>query len=146
MISGLSGWPDYHLLFFLKLYLKKCLYLAKNNSEKTTIAEGREDGAGFSLSLSSRFKLLSASGLFTVSFSLDLNPVKSLQNYSMHFFSAVFMCSRSASGLPSKYWKRPSLVPRNSSPFQRNGCGFRCHCSVSVSQPAATETTPSSVR
>ncbi|KAL5783337.1 hypothetical protein ACOSP7_008366 [Xanthoceras sorbifolium] len=54
--------------------------------------------------------------------------------------------SLSAAGLPSKYWKRPGLVRQNTALVGHNGCGFRCHCSVSLSQPAAPETSSSSVK
>ncbi|TXG61977.1 hypothetical protein EZV62_013340 [Acer yangbiense] len=56
------------------------------------------------------------------------------------------LSSKSAAGLPSKYRKSPELVRRSSSPVGRNGCAFRCHCSVSLSQPAAPETSSSSVK
>ncbi|XP_017983541.1 PREDICTED: tryptophan--tRNA ligase, chloroplastic/mitochondrial isoform X1 [Theobroma cacao] len=53
---------------------------------------------------------------------------------------------RSCGGLRSKYLKRPGLVRHNRAINGDNGAGFRCCCSVSLSQPATPETSSSSVK
>ncbi|EOY29789.1 Nucleotidylyl transferase superfamily protein isoform 1 [Theobroma cacao] len=54
--------------------------------------------------------------------------------------------SLSCGGLRSKYLKRPGLVRHNRAINGDNGSGFRCCCSVSLSQPATPETSSSSVK
>ncbi|XP_007012172.2 PREDICTED: tryptophan--tRNA ligase, chloroplastic/mitochondrial isoform X2 [Theobroma cacao] len=54
--------------------------------------------------------------------------------------------SLSCGGLRSKYLKRPGLVRHNRAINGDNGAGFRCCCSVSLSQPATPETSSSSVK
>ncbi|XP_022754606.1 tryptophan--tRNA ligase, chloroplastic/mitochondrial-like isoform X3 [Durio zibethinus] len=52
--------------------------------------------------------------------------------------------SLSCGGLQSKYLKRPGFI--RPAVNGDNGAGFRCCCSVSLSQPAVPETSSSSVR
>ncbi|KAK8505312.1 hypothetical protein V6N11_057641 [Hibiscus sabdariffa] len=54
--------------------------------------------------------------------------------------------SSSCSGLGSKYLKRPGFIRNNRATNGDNGAGFRCCCSVSLSQPAVPDSSSSSVR
>ncbi|XP_021276618.1 tryptophan--tRNA ligase, chloroplastic/mitochondrial isoform X2 [Herrania umbratica] len=54
--------------------------------------------------------------------------------------------SLSCGGLRSKYLKRPGSVCHNRATNGDHGAGFRCCCSVSLSQPATPETSSSSVK
>ncbi|KAK8544671.1 hypothetical protein V6N13_045751 [Hibiscus sabdariffa] len=53
--------------------------------------------------------------------------------------------SSSCSGLGSKYLKRPGFIRNNRATNGDNGAGFRCCCSVSLSQPAVPDSSSSSV-
>ncbi|XWS26361.1 hypothetical protein CRYUN_Cryun26dG0025900 [Craigia yunnanensis] len=64
-----------------------------------------------------------------------------LSNSSPRLSSSVF-----CGGLRSKYLKRPGFIRHNRARNGDNGAGFRCCCSVSLSPPAAPETSSSSVR
>ncbi|XP_031277799.1 tryptophan--tRNA ligase, chloroplastic/mitochondrial isoform X2 [Pistacia vera] len=54
--------------------------------------------------------------------------------------------SLSFGGLGGKNWKIPPPIRQHRSLVRYNGSGFRCNCSVSLSQPAAPEASSSSVR
>ncbi|KAJ0031421.1 hypothetical protein Pint_12871 [Pistacia integerrima] len=54
--------------------------------------------------------------------------------------------SLSFGGLGGKNWKIPPPIRQHRSLVRYNGSGFRCNCSVSLSQPAAPEASTSSVR
>ncbi|XVF48590.1 hypothetical protein PTKIN_Ptkin03bG0202500 [Pterospermum kingtungense] len=64
-----------------------------------------------------------------------------LSNSSPRLSSSLY-----CGGLRSKYLKRPGFIRHNRAMNGDNGAGFRCCCSVSLSQPAAPETSSSSVR
>ncbi|XWS72510.1 hypothetical protein CRYUN_Cryun02cG0046100 [Craigia yunnanensis] len=64
-----------------------------------------------------------------------------LSNSSPHLSSSLY-----CGGLRSKYLKRPRFIRHNRAVNGDNGAGFRCCCSVSLSQPAAPETSSSWVR
>ncbi|CAN6540005.1 unnamed protein product [Malus baccata var. baccata] len=49
-----------------------------------------------------------------------------------------------AGGFRIRQWKAPTSIPQIRLQSARNASGFRCCCSVSLSQPAAPETSPSS--
>ncbi|KAH9799750.1 Tryptophanyl-tRNA synthetase [Citrus sinensis] len=53
---------------------------------------------------------------------------------------------RSRGGLPSKYCKTPGLIRQNRNLATHNGCGFRCYCNVSLSEPTAPVASSSSVK
>ncbi|GMI89330.1 ovule abortion 4 [Hibiscus trionum] len=53
---------------------------------------------------------------------------------------------RSRGGVQSKYLKRPGFIRQNRAINGHNATGFRCCCSVSLSQPVAPEASSSSVR
>ncbi|XP_044472477.1 tryptophan--tRNA ligase, chloroplastic/mitochondrial isoform X2 [Mangifera indica] len=67
-------------------------------------------------------------------------------------FSHCLLVSNSSPRLASslslggKNWKMSPSIRRHRSLIGHSGCGFRCHCSVSLSQTAAPETSSSSVR
>ncbi|GMI89331.1 ovule abortion 4 [Hibiscus trionum] len=54
--------------------------------------------------------------------------------------------SLSRGGVQSKYLKRPGFIRQNRAINGHNATGFRCCCSVSLSQPVAPEASSSSVR
>ncbi|KAL4303801.1 hypothetical protein GQ457_10G002080 [Hibiscus cannabinus] len=54
--------------------------------------------------------------------------------------------SLSCGGLQSKYLKRPGFIRQKRAINGHNATGFRCCCSLSLSQPVAPETSSSSVR
>ncbi|GMJ07649.1 ovule abortion 4 [Hibiscus trionum] len=64
-----------------------------------------------------------------------------LSNSSPRLSSSV-----SCSGLGSKYLTRPGFSRYNRATNGDNGAGFRCCCSVSLSQPAVPDTSSSSIR
>ncbi|KAM1312926.1 hypothetical protein ACFX2F_017022 [Malus domestica] len=51
-----------------------------------------------------------------------------------------------AGGFRIRQWKAHTSIPQIRHQSARNASGFRCCCSVSLSQPAAPETSPSSVK
>lgn len=71
-----------------------------------------------------------------------LSQFLNLSNSSPRLSSSIMSCG----GPRSKYLKRPGFVRHNRDVNGDNDAGFRCCCSVSLSQPAAPETSSSSVR
>ncbi|XP_059642330.1 tryptophan--tRNA ligase, chloroplastic/mitochondrial [Cornus florida] len=63
-----------------------------------------------------------------------------LSNTSPRFTSSM------SYGIPSKFLKRHASICRPQLPSSLSIAGFRCNCSVSVSQPAAPETSSSSLK
>ncbi|KAK9208150.1 hypothetical protein WN944_000504 [Citrus x changshan-huyou] len=60
--------------------------------------------------------------------------------------SPRLVSSLSRGGLPSKYCKTPGLIRQNRNLATHNGCGFRCYCNVSLSEPTAPVASSSSVK
>ncbi|KAK9946617.1 hypothetical protein M0R45_012071 [Rubus argutus] len=60
--------------------------------------------------------------------------------------SPRFASSLRIGGVQIRRWKGPSSICQNQLPSPRNATGFRCCCSVSLSQPTVAETNPSSVK
>ncbi|TYJ29904.1 hypothetical protein E1A91_A06G098700v1 [Gossypium mustelinum] len=71
-----------------------------------------------------------------------LSQFLTLSNSTPRLSSSLRFCGR----LGSKYLKRPGSIRHNRTINGYNGAGFRCCCSVSLSQPAVPETSSIPVR
>ncbi|KAJ4708111.1 Tryptophan-tRNA ligase [Melia azedarach] len=68
-----------------------------------------------------------------------------------HFFVSSYSSPRvvsslSRSALRSKFNEKPGFIRRNSKLTGHKGCGFRCYCNVSLSEPPVPETSSRFVR